>query len=86
MTNIFVGQAKVQESGKGSGKYFIYLPAKRLEAAGGGKGYEVIYRIEVGEKSDSKPRGMFLKAKEGDSPFKKKEEVKVENGMSSNEM
>jgi len=60
--NIFVGQAKIQQSGL---KYFIYLPSKRFENAGGLKGYEVIYRIEVVGPSNSQPKGMFKRTKEG---------------------
>ena len=60
--NIFVGQAKIQKSGE---KYFIYLPSKRLESAGGSKGYEAIYRIEITGPSEAQPKGMFKKAKEG---------------------
>ena len=74
--SIFVGQAKVQKSGE---KYFIYLPNKRLETSGGSKGFAVIYRIEVVGPSNSQPKGMFKKAKEGKSPLKAKVSEKIED-------
>ena len=77
MDNLFVGEAKVQQTktyGNFQGKYFIYLPTKKLEKAGGGKGFKIIYRIEVQGPSDSEPRGKFKEAKEGRGPLSKKQE------------
>lgn len=80
--NIMYGEAKAQQTksyGNFEGKYFIYLPTKRLEGIGGKKGYKIAYRIEVLGVSDSQPRGKFKEAKEGNSSLKKKMIELVEN-------
>ena len=68
------GEAKVQQTKSYEnflGKYFVYLPTKRLEAIGGAKGLKIAYRIELLGETDSEPRGIFKESKEGRSPLKK---------------
>ena len=72
--NIMYGEAKVQQTKSYEnflGKYFIYLPTKRLENIGGSKGLKIAYRIELLGETNSEPRGKFKEAKNGRSPLKK---------------